>query len=114
VGRTRSEVLARFLAHALAVAAAVVHPFIPTELPQFVVGDVRERLACALDPLTAVKAAALQGAPAFRMLTARAAEPVALGPREAVVLSLRDHQVDVWVVLSALTVRAGVHRDRVG
>jgi hypothetical protein len=31
------------------------------------------------------------------MLTARAAEPVALGPREAVVLSLRDHQVDVWV-----------------
>jgi hypothetical protein len=37
-------VLARFLAHALAVVAAVVHAFIPAELPQLVV-DVRLR-AC--------------------------------------------------------------------
>jgi hypothetical protein len=113
VGRTRSEVLARFLAHALAVVAAVVHAFIPAELPQFVVDDVRERPPRALHPLAAVKAAALQGAAALRMLTVRAAEPLVGVPLETVILPLGDHHVDVGVVLVAIAIMAGMDRERV-
>ena len=104
------EVLTRLAVHALAAEAAVVRGFVATERPELFVG-VRERLAGFLDPFSAVECAALQRASPLGMLAIRPSEPVVRGPLDAVVLALRDQNVDVRVVLLAISIATCVNSN---
>ena len=113
VRRRGPEVLAWLAVHALAGEAAVVHAFIATERLELLVDAARKGLACLLDPLSAVEGAALQRTSPLGMLAVRASEPVVRGPLDPVVLALRHQDVDVRVVLVAVSIAAGVNRKRV-
>lgn len=99
--------------NALSEEAAVVHAFVATERLQLLVDGTRQGLTRLLDPLSAVECAVLQRTSALGMLAVR--PPVGTSVRaslDAVILMLRNRDVDVGVVLLAVSIAACVDGKR--
>ena len=112
--RGRAEVLAGFTIDALALVAPMIDSLRAAVSLEHLVRQRRPPLARVLDPAAAVYLARLRGAAPFWMRAIGAFEPLLPVALDAVVLTFRDHEMGVRIVLPPIAVAAGVDGERVG
>ena len=104
---------ARFTIDALALVAAMVDAFGAAVPLEHLVRQLGPPLARVLDPFATVKLAGLRCAAAFRVRAIGPLEPLLPVALDAIVLTFRDHQMCVRIVLVAVAVPTGMDRKRV-